>query len=372
MRIWSVLPFITFLQAFLFSAHWFIFHTLISFLPVSPAVAPGLKVFLLTMSFSFVAASVLAFRYGHPAVGLLYKLAAVWLGLLNFLFWAACLCWPVLLAVRLSAPASVPSARLAIGSTLSGLAVLATLYGLINARMIRERRITVTLPNLPRQWRGRTALVVSDIHLGHVNGRGFTKRIAQMAQRLNPSVVFLAGDVYDGTKVDPVRLIRPLSEVKPPFGVYFSAGNHDEFGDAKAYLHAIQSAGVEVLHSRRVDLDGLQLIGISYTESNYPARLRTFLEALNLPGGSASVLLNHVPHRLPLVEQAGVSLQISGHTHGGQFFPFNFPTRWVYGKFTYGLQTFQNLQVLTSYGVGTWGPPVRVGTRPEVVLITFA
>lgn len=372
MRVWTVLPFLVFLQTFLFSAHWFIFYTLTSFLPIGLAIAPGLKAFLLTISFSFVAASILAFQYAHPAVSFLYKVAAVWLGLLNFLFWAACLCWSVLLAVRLAAPAHAAQARAGIGGTLFGLAVLAGVYGLINARLIRERRITVTLPHLPRHWRGRTALVVSDVHLGHVNGRGFTRRIANIARRLNPSVMFLAGDVYDGSRVDPVKLVRPLSDVKPPFGIYFCGGNHEEFGDVKAYLHAIRSAGIEILHSRRVDLDGLQLIGISYTDSNYPAHLRTFLEGLNLQGGPASILLNHVPHRLPLVELAGVSLQISGHTHGGQFFPFNFPTRWVYGRFTYGLQSFKNLQVLTSCGVGTWGPPVRVGTQPEVVLITFA
>ncbi len=84
------------------------------------------------------------------------------------------------------------------------------------------------------------------------------------------------------------------------------------------------------------------------------------------------MLLNHVPHRLPIVEQAGINLQVSGHTHGGKLFPFTLFKRWVYGKFTYGLQRFGKLQVLTSSGVGTWGPPMRVGTAPEVVLITFA
>jgi len=105
--------------------------------------------------------------------------------------------------------------------------------------------------------------------------------------------------------------------------------------------------------------------------SNYPMRLRHILTGFHLENGAASVLLQHVPTRLPIVEQAGVGLQLSGHTHGGQVFPFSWITRRAFGKFTYGLQRFGALQVITSSGAGTWGPPMRVGTHPEVVLITF-
>ena len=371
MRVWAVSA-VLFLQAFLFSAHWFLYFTLASFLPLSAGADAWLKGAIFGLAFTFVAAALLGFRSAKPAVGLFYKVSAVWLGIFNFLFWAACLCWIVLGAGRVLAPASAAAARPMIGDLCFGLGLAAAVFGLVNARIIRERRITIQLPNLPAQWIGRTALLVSDVHLGHVNGRGFARRVAEIARRLNPSMMLLAGDMFDGSKADPVALISPLFQVKPPYGLFFCGGNHDEFGDAAAYERAIRSGGIRVLHNERVEVDGLQLIGVSFSDSNYPAHLRTFLDSLNLDGGPASILLNHVPHRLPIVEQAGVSLQVSGHTHGGQFFPFNFPTRWVYGKFTYGLQRFQRLQVLTSSGVGTWGPPMRVGTNSEVVLITFA
>jgi predicted MPP superfamily phosphohydrolase len=95
------------------------------------------------------------------------------------------------------------------------------------------------------------------------------------------------------------------------------------------------------------------------------------------PNGSESertqpgILLNHAPARLPIVEQAGFSLQVSGHTHGGQFLPYTWITRRIYGRFTRGLHRFGSLQVYTSTGAGTWGPPMRVGTRPEIVLLEF-
>lgn len=365
-------PAIALIQAFLFAAHWFIYHTVISFAGLSSPVNAVLKIALFLLSLSFFVAAILASKYDHPLVALLYRIAAVWLGFLNFLFWGACLCWVALWITRLAAPSAAGGARTAIAAASFGLALLACLYGLINARVIRERRITIGLPRLPAQWKGRTALLITDVHLGNINGARFAKHVAAIARRLNPSAIFLAGDLYDGSKVDPVRLATPLFELKPALGVYFCGGNHEEFGDQDAYERAIRAGGIRVLHNECVDVDGLQVIGVSFTGSNYPARLRTFLEDLQLGSGPASILLNHVPHRLPIVEEAGVSLQLSGHTHGGQVFPITLATRWVYGKFTYGLQSFRKLQVLTSSGVGTWGPPMRVGTHPEVVLITFA
>ena len=360
------------IQAFLFLAHWFIYHTYVAFLPLSPAAAWNLGGALSLLSISFVLAAVLGFRFSNPAIEFIYKIAAVWLGFLNFIFWAACLCWAANGVIHLVQPGSEFAGRPWIAGALFGLAILTGIYGMLNARHIRERRVTITLPNLPPQWRGRTALLVSDIHLGNVNGAGFARRIADLARRLNPAIVFIAGDLFDGSKAKPDRLAAPLFELAESVGVYFCGGNHEEFGDAAEYSAALIRGGIRVLHNERVDVDGLQVIGVSYSDSNYPVRLRTFLDGLHLDAGPASVLLNHVPHRLPIVEQSGVSLQLSGHTHGGQIVPFTWITRRVFREFTYGLQRFEKLQVYTSSGVGTWGPPMRVGTRPEVVLITFA
>jgi predicted MPP superfamily phosphohydrolase len=102
-----------------------------------------------------------------------------------------------------------------------------------------------------------------------------------------------------------------------------------------------------------------------------PAHLHSFLDSLHLATAPASILLSHVPHRLPIVERAGVSLQLSGHTHGGQFFPFTRIVSRIYGHYVHGLQRFGNLMVYVTWGAGTWGPPMRVGTKPEIVLLHF-
>jgi predicted MPP superfamily phosphohydrolase len=233
------------------------------------------------------------------------------------------------------------------------------------------RRITVVLPGLPPAWKDRTALVLSDMHLGHINRLGFCRKIVARAVALKPDIILMPGDLFDGGKIEAERMAAPLKELTPPFGKYFSSGNHDEFGNMAEFTEILKRAGFQVLNNEKVVADGLHIMGIPYHDSNYPIRMRAALEGMRVPKGEASILLSHVPNRLPIVEQAGVSLQLSGHTHGGQIFPFTWVVRRAFGKFTYGLHKFGELQVYTSYGAGTWGPPMRVGTHAEMVLIRF-
>jgi hypothetical protein len=323
---------------------------------------------VLLLAFSFMTAALLGFRYTNWAVMLFYRLAAIWLGFLNFIFWAACLCWLIAGAMALL---GLPVDRPFLAAAFFGLAVVAGIYGLVNARFIRIRRIPVQLADLPELWRGRTALVISDLHLGHVNGPAFTRRITALANRLKPEIIFIPGDLFDGGKADVAAHIEPFRQLDPPLGSYFSTGNHDEFGDTAHYAECLTRVGVRVLANEKVTIDGLEIIGINYGDSTYPIRLRATLESLSPTPGRASILINHIPNRLPIVEQAGISLQLSGHTHNGQIFPYKWFTHRIFGDFTYGLHRLGNLQVLTSCGVGTWGPPMRVGTSPEVVVLSF-
>jgi uncharacterized protein len=342
--------------------------------PMSPTAAHALQIAFIVLSFVFMTATLLGFRSSNPVVRIFYKAAALWMGLANFLFVGAIIAWLVDLLLRILVPAATRiAARPYLAAVLLLAAIVTAVYGLVNARNIRLRRVTVRLTGLPESWRGRQALLVSDLHLGHVNGLAFARRIAQMVRDLNPAVVFLPGDMFDGSKVDPLQVAAPLLELKPPLGLYFVGGNHEEFGGAAHFEDALREGGIRVLHNECADVDGLRVVGVAYGHSTYPVQMCAFLEGLRLKDGPASILLNHVPSRLPLAEHAGVSLQLSGHTHGGgQLFPFNFITRRAFGKFTYGLQRFGEMQVYTSSGAGTWGPPMRVGTHSEIVLLTFA
>ena len=373
MKAWPILG-ILIVQTFLCLAHWFLYCTWIDFWwPLSPAASLALRIALILLSASFMVAALLGFRFSNWLVALIYQAAAAWLGLLNFFFVAACLAWLTDFALRFLLPGAAHlQARPYLVGSLFIAAIGVGVYGILNARWIRIRRVTVQLDRLPPSWRGRTALLASDLHLGNINGVRFAQRVADMARKLNPDVIFMPGDLFDGTNADPDKLAAPIYELAPPLGFYFVSGNHEEFGGSSHYAEALRRAGIRVLDNDRVAVDGLQVVGVPYRDSTNPIRLRHFLMSLQLSTGAASILLQHVPNRLPIVDEAGVSLQLSGHTHGGQVFPFSWITRRAFGKFTYGLQKFGTLQIYTSSGAGTWGPPMRVGTHPEIVLLTFA
>lgn len=359
------------MQSILFLGHWLLFATFTSFWALDPSVQRGLGIAMVLLSVSFTIASVLGTRFANPLVSFFYRVAAVWLGILNFLFWAACLCWAADLFFYLTMPHSLVAVRPWIAAVLLGLAVVVSISGIINARLIRRRSLTISLPNLPARWEGRKALMLSDLHLGHVNSRGFARRIASLIRSLQPDIVFMPGDLFDGSHIDAYRAAQPLFHMDVPLGVYFCEGNHEGFGDAPAYDNAVRRGGFHVLRGEAVNVDGVTIAGIPYEDTAVPLHVHAFLESLALSSDRPSILLNHVPNLLGIAEKSGVSLQLSGHTHGGQIFPFTWFTRRVFRQFTHGLNRFGQMQVLTSSGAGTWGPPMRVGSSPEVILITF-
>jgi uncharacterized protein len=366
---------ILWVQCFICVAHWFLYETWVVFWwPMSAGSLVALRIAMTVLSLAFIPVSLLSFRFSSPAVRMLYRATALWIGLANFLLVTALLAWIADFAQRLALSSSSRiSDRPYVAGVLLASAIGTSIFGVINARMLRVRKVSVRLARLPEAWRGRRALLISDMHLGHVNGAEFAKRVAAEARDLKPEIVFIAGDLFDGSKVDAAKMLAPLREMRPPLGIFFVGGNHEEHGGAAKFEAAVRAAGIRVLHNECVTVDGMRIVGVPYGPAAYPLHMRAFLEELHLKNGPASILLNHVPNRLAIAEHAGVSLQLSGHTHGGgQLVPFNFITRRAFGEFTYGLHGFGEMQVYTSSGAGTWGPPMRVGTNAEIVLLTFA
>jgi uncharacterized protein len=355
-------------QVILLLLHLFVYETWVVLWAPRGGVLLALRIALGVLAVSFVPATLLAHRYFNGPVRAIYWLASTWLGTFNFLFLAALASW-ITYGVVWLARLRVSSHHIA--GAFFGAALVASLYGIANASSIRVRRITVKLPGLPASWRGRVAALVTDTHLGHIKGYRFLTRLVGMLRQLKADVVFISGDMFDGTKVDAGRLVSPFKQLRPPFGSYFVTGNHEEFTDPRKYLEAIEGSGIHVLRNEKVDLDGLQVVGVPYLDTNDATHFQKVLASTNVDREHASVLLAHVPHGLPIAEKEGISLQLSGHTHGGQLFPFTWFTSRIFGDYTYGLQHFGELTVYTSCGVGTWGPPMRVCTQPEIVLIKF-
>ena len=314
----------------------------------------------------FVGVIFVSFRRQHFLLRVAGRLSAVLVGFLNFALLAAIVCWLTLGVSRVAGLALEPE-RLA--WVLYGIAVLTTAYGLANAARLRVTKITVQLPNLPESWPGREVALVTDLHVGNIRGAGFIRRVVARLKQLNPAAVFIAGDMFDGAKVDIARSVEPWAEFHPPAGIYFATGNHDEFSDPRAYLAALTAVGVRVLNNEKVTVDGLQIIGVHDGETHRPATYREILRHAAIERDRPSILIAHHPAHLEIPEAEGISLQVSGHTHQGQFWPWSLLVKRIYGPFAYGLNRFGNLQIFTSSGAGSWGPPMRVGTKSEIVLL---
>ena len=365
----GILVFLGIFQAVLFAAHVVVLETWMHFwgAPQGSALIYTWAAWLV-MAMSFLAASLLSFRYWNAFTRTSYRLAAAWLGMANFLFFAALGVW---LTAAIKAAIGAHWGNRSIVDAWFAAAVAAALWGMINASWTRVSRVRVHLPNLPEAWRGRKAAMIRDLHLGHVRGAEFARNLVAMIRQLRPEIVFLAGDLYDGAFADLDELAGPLRSLNAPLGNFFVAGNHEEMRNPNGHLRAAANAGLRLLNNEKVIIDGLQIVGVNHRDAAHPERLGKILQDASLDREKPSVLIVHAPDQLAVAEQAGISLQLSGHTHRGQFFPWTWFTGLIYKQFVYGLQRFGDMLVYTSSGVGTWGPPLRIGSHPEIVLILF-
>lgn len=356
------------IQLILFLGHWLIYKTAISFIPVPEAADLPLKITLIILSLSFVITNFLAMYYSNTIVRFFYLIAATWLGFLDFIFIACIAVWLVFFASYRFVPLQYFGW---ITGIFFAIAIATGIYGIINANNTRITSVSATLPSLPDYWKGKTVVFVSDIHLGSIRREDFAQKIADKINGLKPDAVFIGGDLFDGGTIDLDDFTVPFSKVSPPDGIYFITGNHEEFRDDTAYLNAVRQAGIKILDGERLTVHGLQIAGVDWKDSEDKSKYAAALDKLDLNPDMPSILLKHSPDNLTQAAAKGISLELSGHTHRGQVFPFNLIVEMVYGEYRYGLREFQKMQVYTSSGVGTWGPPMRVGTISEIVAITL-
>src|ERR1700678_2713209 len=264
-----LIGFIVVIQSVLFLTHFLLYETwTFSSLASDPPEPLWIKLVFGLLSVSFVAASLLAFRYTNAPLRAFYRAAAVWLGLLTFLFVAGVFSWIIFGVARLLGQ-NVTFHRIV--EFLFAAAAVTGLFGVINASWTRITRTTVRLANLPAAWRGRTAALISDVHLGHVRNGNFLRRMVRKILKERPDAIFITGDLYDGTAIDARRAAEHLNKLVAPHGVYFVAGNHEQFRDDSEYMDAITAAGVRVLRNEKVDADGLQIAGVPYRSATHRA-----------------------------------------------------------------------------------------------------
>jgi predicted MPP superfamily phosphohydrolase len=257
------------------------------------------------------------------------------------------------------------------------LAALATVVGFINARgRARVRRVDVPIAGLPAALHGFSIAQISDLHVGPTIKRNYLERVVDAVNALGADMIAVTGDLVDGSVRELSRHTEPLSRLTARHGAFFVTGNHEYYSGAHAWIAEIRRLGVSVLVNEHVVLrhEGISIVVAGVTDLNAvyfdPAHRSDPAGAMKgaPPDAGARVLLAHQPRSAFAAASAGFDLQLSGHTHGGQFFPWNFVVR-LFHPFTAGLHRVGRLRVYISRGTGYWGPPKRLGAPSEITLL---
>jgi predicted MPP superfamily phosphohydrolase len=245
-------------------------------------------------------------------------------------------------------------------------------YGVWHALHPRIKEVTVTIPNLPESWRGQKIAQISDVHLGHVYRADFLQKVVEQINQAQPKIVVVTGDLFDGMDGDLDTLAKPLDTLDAKLGVLFVGGNHETYLGTAKTLDILTKTKVRILRSEVVDKDGLLFVGIAYPEQgDNMSVVQTLASLQSSYVGKPTVLLCHAPSHIEEVAQMNIHLQLSGHTHQGQQFPFQWVTNLVHQGFDYGLYILGDYSLYVTSGVGTWGPTMRIGTQSEIVIITL-
>jgi hypothetical protein len=233
------------------------------------------------------------------------------------------------------------------------------------------REYEVKIKNLPASWEGKTVVQISDVHLGPVYREKFFSRLINQTNALKPEAVFITGDLFDGMEAEFSWLNHPLTKLQAPQGIYYSYGNHDLYLGFNRVKNLLSGNPVMILDDKMVVVDGLQIIGINYSFNHDFDLEAAILKQAQYTPDMPSILLFHAPRNISLAKKVGINLQLSGHTHDGQMFPYNFLIKWAHQGYGYGLSSEGNFNLIVNGGAGTWGPPMRTSARAEIVKIVL-
>jgi predicted MPP superfamily phosphohydrolase len=312
------------------------------------------------------------------------KTALVWAGLLAMGFFSSLFVLTLLRDLVLVAAQALDSRASAVAldtdsaEWVVALAVASTLVGLAFARRPRIVNVEVPIADLPESLRGFAIVQISDVHVGPTIRRGFVARLVARVNALHGDIIAVTGDLVDGSVAQLSSHTAPLAGLTAPHGVYFVTGNHEYYSGEREWTQEVRRLGLTVLKNEHVVLRHagatLVLAGVTDVNAHHFDAAERSDPAAALRGAPADagvkILLAHQPGSAAAASSAGFDLQISGHTHGGQFLPWNFFVRF-FQPFTAGLYRLGRFSIYVSRGTGYWGPPNRFGVPSEITRLTL-
>ena len=264
--------------------------------------------------------------------------------------------------------------RALFGGIVGTVAVGLTVFSLVTAFSPKLVEVDVQLPKLQRPLR---AVQLTDTHFGHYRGKRHARKLVELVNSAHPDIIFFTGDCFESWYDFSAETITPFRDLCAP--VFFVDGNHDTYVNARQAKELLRQMGVKVLENESVEYAGLQIIGLDYMVADNNARddmhaalgnetIQSAMQKIDISEPLPTVVLHHSPMGANYMEEAGADLFLAGHTHGGQLWPVT----WINDRsfqFNRGLHRLNTLQIYTSCGSGTFGPPMRLGTVSEVTVL---
>lgn len=331
-----------------------------------------------------------------------YIASSFWIGLAINLIMTFAFTWIIfliLLLIKRFVTFDLHMFRFSIASIAVAFALLLTAIGSWRARYPVIKDLQISFKNLPSSWKGKKVVQLSDVHLGIINDPSFLEQIVSRVNAVNPDLILITGDLFDGSCSSFDEFLPSLKKFKSTYGTFFVTGNHEGYLGFERPLQTIKDANIRNLDNEIVNILGLQIIGIGYPEYRLQQNnlnnndvLRLFKESYDIL--KPSILMFHTPTNIKenhkdlssqqmntyfkpdtsynFAKKMKIDLQLSGHAHAGQIFPFNYISNYLFNGFDSSLHEFDDFKIYITSGTGTWGPPLRTWGQSEIVVITLS
>lgn len=379
MKTYQLIVFFSIVFLIYFLGNAYIFFKGYNIIPALRGSKALYTIIFIVLAVTFIVAKILESRHSSVLTDVLNIIGGFWMGFLVYAFLFLLLADIAGLILRIPGiinSQNIPDYRKWTFLITSGIAIVLIVGGFVNAIIPVVKTYNISINKPAGEIKTLRVAAVSDIHLGSIIRKRSIKKLSGMLEKMKPDVVFLLGDIVDGELGPVLRddLLQYFSGPHTPDGLYAITGNHEFIGGAKRTIPYIESKGIRVLKDEVIVLPGgIQVIGRLDRDSfRFFNKERKSLEELtkNIDYSKPVILLDHQPLKLEESVKYNIDLQLSGHTHNGQFWPLNYLTRRIY-ELSYGYMKKSNTQIIVSSGYGLWGPRIRSGSRPEVLLINI-
>lgn len=342
---------------------WSLLFLIHAFIYTSVATAYGIwlshwYIVVGLLSALFIVANIVLHSFDGKVVDAFYFMAASWLGIV-FIFFSAIVFYEIV-------GIFIFKDSVVFLNSVIVVAILSSIYALYQGKKVTTREYEIPLKGLNDKIK---IVHLSDVHIGTIHQAKFLERIVQKSNSLNPDVVLMTGDLFDGSEPIREKMLKSLNLLTAPS--YFSIGNHEVYEGLDKVKETILNLNMKLLDGRVAKYKDLQIIGVNDRQSLPQGKtLDSILDGLTYDKNKPTILMYHTPVEWDAARKHGIDLMLSGHTHNGQIFPFILLVRISY-KYINGLYENESKFLHVSPGTGTWGPPMRLGSKNQITLLTL-